>query len=196
MSDVYGSMMSGASAGAQGGATASGSLFGGLSLNLSTAGVNSIASGISDFFTASADRSRAEGDRLEEANYDLAAAFADKNVVYTQWSTEIKEAQESRVIAQTESAQKSEVASAGMAESGSALDVMRDTAQQGALQKAVTQEQGLITQEGYQEQADSYRNMSKAAGVAASAADNAATGADITGAIKTVAGIAAMVALV
>jgi hypothetical protein len=45
---------------------------------------------------------------------------------------------------------------AGFAESGSALDLLRESASQGAMTKAVLGEQGLITEAGYQEQAQSY----------------------------------------
>ena len=76
---------------------------------------------------------------------------------------------------------------------------MRDSAAQGALTKAVAGEQGLITEAGYTEQQTSYQNLSKAAGIAAqadneaaSAADTAAIGAGITGVLKIGASIATL----
>jgi hypothetical protein len=53
---------------------------------------------------------------------------------------------------------------------------MRDSASQGALVKAVGAEQGLITEEGYKVQAESYKNMGEAARIAADAEDDAADG--------------------
>jgi hypothetical protein len=61
--------------------------------------------------------------------------------------------------------------------SGSGLDILAQSASQGALQQAVIQRQGLITEQGYEEQAQSYRNMESAADMAVAAEKNAAKGA-------------------
>jgi hypothetical protein len=45
---------------------------------------------------------------------------------------------------------------------GSALDILRESASQGALTRAVTGEQGLSQEEGFHQQAASYRNMAAA----------------------------------
>ncbi len=47
------------------------------------------------------------------------------------------------------------MAGAGLGESGSALDILRDSASQGALTKATLGQQGLINEAGYQEQQQS-----------------------------------------
>lgn len=151
-----------------------------------------IGGAVGDLFAASADRSKAAGDRVEAGNYDLASTLATQNEKFTESSTAIKQAQLDRSIYQTIGGQQADVAGAGFANSGSSLDLMRDSAQQGALTKAVGAQQGLITEAGYTEQATSYTNMASAARMAADAEDKAATGADWTSAIKGVAAVATL----
>ena len=136
---------------------------------------------VSDFYGAQADKSRASGDLLEAQNYGLAAGFADQNAIFTQWSTAIKGAQQDREVYMNLSQQGADVGGSGLSQSGSALDVLRDSASQGALQRAVLGEQG-----------QSYTNMQLAATQAASAENKAATGAYISGGIKAAAGIATL----
>ena len=70
----------------------------------------------------------------------------------------------------------SEVAGAGFAASGSALDIMRSNAQQGALATAVASENGQIQTQGFQEQQQSYETMATIAGNAAKQANLASIG--------------------
>lgn len=161
---------------------------------------------VSDLFAAEGDSSKAaglrikaQGDALEGQNYDLAGELAGQNAEFADASAKIKEAQQQRELTMTIGGQQADVAGAGLAESGSALALMRDSASQGALTHAVLQDQGAINVAGYQEQQQSYQNLSKAAAfavqgdnLAANAADEAATGADITGAIKGAASIATL----
>lgn len=155
--------------------------------------ITDIGGAVSDLFAAEGYKYKAEGAAFEKKNYQLAASLADQNAVFTEWSTNIKQAQESRNIYQSLGKTQADVAGAGFAESGSALDLLRDSASQGALAKAVLGEQGLITEAGYKEQADSYRNMASAAQVAIDAAHEAATGADITAVIKGAAAVATLI---
>jgi hypothetical protein len=143
-----------------------------------------ISGGVSDLFAASADRARARGIRIEGEQYVQAAALADLNATFTKESTDIKEYQTQRSIFQTLGSQAADVASSGFAKSGSALDLERDSATQGAMTAAVLGQQGLITEAGYEEQAASYRLMADAANNAATAADHAAHGAEIAGYIN------------
>jgi hypothetical protein len=87
---------------------------------------------------------------------------------------------------------RADVAGAGFPESGSALDILRESASQGALSKAVLGEQGLIQEEGYREQAASYRTMADAAGMAAKAEDSASEGAYWSAGIKGLAAVATL----
>ena len=90
--------------------------------------------------------------------------------------------------------QEADVAGAGFEASGSAIDLMRDSASQGALTKAVGEQQGLIQEAGYTEQAKSYQTMSQAANMAANAEDKAAEGSTISGIFKGVAAVASIFA--
>lgn len=146
----------------------------------------------SDIFAASADQSKASGDYAEQTEYTEAAGLANQNEQFTAMSTGIKEAQQNREITQQIGKTQADVAGAGFAQSGSALDILRNSAEQGSLAKAVTSEQGQITEAGYAEQAESYTQMASAAGEAASAAKEAATGADISAGISAIAGIATL----
>jgi hypothetical protein len=160
-------------------------LFGGLA---SSAG--NIGSGISDLFAVSADRSKAAGDIFEAQNYDLAAKYADQEVQFTAESTAIQRMQAERQTYQSMSQTKADVAGGGFAASGSGLDILAQSASQGALQKAVIERQGLIQEQGFEEEAQSYRNMEAAADMAASAEKKAAGGAEWGAALKFGAGAA------
>jgi hypothetical protein len=154
--------------------------------------LTSASGAVSDLFAGEGLRAKAEGDRLEATNYDRASVLATQNEKFTETSTAIKQAQLDRENFKMIGGQQADIAGAGFAASGSALDLLRDSAQQGALTKAIGAEQGLITEAGYTEQADSYTTMAKAARMAADADENAATGATITGAIKGITAIASL----
>jgi hypothetical protein len=146
----------------------------------------------SDLFAGIADKAKAKYDFSEGQNYDLAAELAKQNEKFTETSTAIKEAQQSRESMMLLGGQQADVANAGFAESGSSLDLLRDSAAQGALTHAVLGQQGLITEAGYQEQAQSYKTMSAAATEAGNAENDAAGFANVTAAFKGVAAIATL----
>lgn len=142
------------------------------------------AGAVSDIFAAKSQRLKAKGDRLEAENYYMGADLADKNLAYTKESTAIKEAQAGREIYKTIGAQQAQVGGAGLASSGNAVDLLRESAQQGALHQAVLSQQGLIAEEGYKEQGSAFRNMGQAALFAAEADENAAKGLEKTSRLK------------
>ena len=148
-------------------------LFGGLA---SSAG--NIGGGISDLFAAQGDLAKAKGDIFEAQNYDLAAKYADQEAFFTKESTAIQSMQSERQTYQSMSQTRADIAGGGFAASGSGLDILAQSAGQGTLQKAVLERQGLITEAGFEEQAQSYRNMESAAEMAASAEKKAAGGAE------------------
>lgn len=168
-----------------------GGLFGGGG-GFSGATVNDFGGAVSDLFAAQGDQAKAQGDILEGQNYTLAATLAGQNEQFAETSTEIKQAQADRQLYLQIGGQKADVAGAGFAESGSAIDLLRSSAQQGALNRAVLGQQGLIQEAGYKEQQQSYQNMAQAAQVAADAEKSAATGAEIGSAIKGVAALATL----
>jgi hypothetical protein len=139
-----------------------------------TGTISSIGGAVQDIFGSSAHEKKAQGLRLEAENYEAASGFAKQNADFARISTGIKLAQQDRETYKALGGIQAEVSGAGFAMSGSALDIMRDSASQGALMKAVAGEQGLIQEEGYNVQAKSYTNMSAAAKLAASAEDDAA----------------------
>jgi len=112
-------------------------------------------------------RIKARGDIAESENYDLAAQLARENKQFANTSTAIKLAQQDRELFKAMGQTRADVAGAGFAESGSALDILRESAGQGALARAVAGQQGLITEEGYEEQAKSYETMARAGRAAA-----------------------------
>jgi hypothetical protein len=107
-----------------------------------------ISASVSDIFAAKADEYKAQGDRLEAGQYTEAAAFAAQNEQFTANSTAIQEAQANRSFMQTQGGIQAATATNGFAEAGSSMDILADSARQGALQQAVLQQQGLITQAG------------------------------------------------
>ena len=136
-----------------------------------------IGTAVSDIFAAQGDVLKAKGAEFEQKSYLEAADLAKQNEQFTEMSTAIKESQADRNLYQALGTTRADVAGAGFAASGSALDILRESASQGAMTKAVLGEQGLITEAGYQEQAQSYTDMANAAGVAIQADKLAATGA-------------------
>jgi hypothetical protein len=156
--------------------------------------INSIGGAVQDLFGADAHRSRAQGLRIEAGNYDRSSVYADQNAKFTEVSTAIKQSQLDRSLYQTIGGQQADVAGAGFASSGSALDLLRDSASQGALTKAVGAEQGLITEEGYKVQAKNYTDMGAAARLAADAEDEAATASTWSAAFKGAAAVASIFA--
>lgn len=163
-----------------------------------------------------ADILKSQGDVLEGQQYGEAATLADLNAQYTARSTAIQTAQADRELFLNMGGAKAAIGASGGTEGGSAGDILRASASQGALNRAVLGEQGLITEAGYTEQANSYRTMQSAAGLAsqedilasqgelqaatgyqaeAQADKTAATGSDISAVIKGAAGVAALFGL-
>lgn len=162
---------------------------------------NDFAGAASDLFSSQLQSEslqiKAQGDIAEATSYGMAANLALLNKQYATTETAVKETQNQREIYQTISQQQAGVAGGGLAASGSALDLLRSSASQGALSQAIIGQQGLITEAGYQEQHDSYVNMQQALMQAAQEEQDLASKTslfgEITGGIKAVAGIATLV---
>lgn len=146
--------------------------------------------------TARGLRLKAAGDTAEAGNYDMASALARENSQFTVQSTAVKEAQTQRELYLGLGKTSADVTGSGFQMSGSALDILRMGASQGALTKQIVGQQGLITEAGFNEQADAYRNMASAARFAASEEEGMAGDAErngmITGGIKGAAAIATL----
>ena len=143
-----------------------------------------------------ADNIKAAGYDAEAANYGLAAQFAGENVQFTQESTAIQEAALQRNFDKAQGKTQAEIAGAGFTNSGSAQDIMRENAQQGAIAQGITAVQGSITELGYQEQQQSYETMQAAATSAASSERSLGKFSEIsgfvTGALSGAAGITSL----
>jgi hypothetical protein len=113
--------------------------------------------------SSEAELLQAQGNIAEGQEYTLAQTLAEQNAAYTAQSTNIQVAQKQRQVTQTIGAEKAATGGAGLATSGSAVDLLRSSAQQGALAGAVLRQQGLITQAGYTEQAAAYGLMASTA---------------------------------
>lgn len=111
---------------------------------------------VSDIFGAVGDFQNAKG--LKKA-----AQYADLSAQIAQQSAQIKSVQAGRQLYKFMGGQVSDIASAGLKLSGSALDVMRDSATQGALSKQLIANQGAIDVMGYKAEAASYASQASAA---------------------------------
>src|SRR5262249_41864146 len=123
---------------------------------LSAGTFQSIGGAVSDLYASEAYKTRAKGNLLQVEQYDLAGDLARRNKQFIETSTAIKEQQEQRTVSAALGQQQADVAAGGFAASGSSLELLRDSAAQGALAKAALGQQGLIEEAGYEEQAKSY----------------------------------------
>jgi|SRR6185312_1198168 len=114
-------------------------------------------------------RTKAAGDIAEASNYDLASTLAEANKAYTDQSTRLQQSQLNRNITQTIGGQQAGVAASGFGAGGSAAYLLRDSQAQGALAKGVLAQQGVITEAGYEQQAQSYTTLANAGRATAAA---------------------------
>jgi len=134
----------------------------------------------------------AKGAYASASSYGEASNIAEQNALLTREATKIKEQQLQRQIYQSLGATKAQVGGAGFAASGSALDILKSSASQGAITKAMVSEQGAITELSYEEQAAQFRGMQNAALSTAQGEDIGGAIQGIGGAVEAVAAIAAL----
>lgn len=127
------------------------------------AGFQMLGGAVSDLFSA-------QGARAEASSYRKAALGADEAAAISEKSTALSELMAQRKIFKTIGGQQAQIAGAGFSEAGSALDLLRDSTQQGALTKQVIGIQGQLQTHGFQTQAEAYRGEAHAADIAASGA--------------------------
>lgn len=145
--------------------------------------------GFSDAGTAVSDLYNAQGDAASAAAYQQSVDITLQNEAIEQTTVGIKQAQANRQLYQTLGGQVADVAGAGFAESGSGADLLRDSAEQGAITHALISEQGSIQENAYQQQAVAYEGQAQAASAASS-------GAGIAGAISGIAGLVKFAAFI
>ena len=162
-------------------------------------GLSSVFTGlggaVSDLFGAQASSNVAAGDIAAAQTYTQAADIATQNEQIVKQSTDIQVAQENRSVLKTLGGQRADVAGSGFADTGTALDLARDSAIQGGLSVALLQRNGLIQANSYAEQAGYYNGMASSADAAAAAASTSSGGSTLGGVLQiagTVASIASL----
>lgn len=128
-----------------------------------------ISGALTDFGSAVSDLFGSQAAGASAGSYLQAAAIADQNAKIATASTNTQEMQETRQLYKTLGTQEAQVGGANFAESGTALDLLRDSASQGATAKALTAEQGAITINSYEEQAGIFSGMANAASASGNA---------------------------
>lgn len=117
-----------------------------------------------DLGGAVSDLFGAEGSSDAASAYGEAAKIATSNEALTLRSGEIQEQQEAINITKTIGGEKAATSGAGFSNSGgTATDLLRSSAQQGALSKQLIANQTQITAQGYAQQAAAYEGQQQAA---------------------------------
>lgn len=114
-------------------------------------------------FGLAGDAASASGYAAESKAYSTAATYAKQNAVIARESGAIKLAQTNRDIYKVLGQQQAAYGGGGLESSGTALDVRRASVEQGALQRAIVQEQTQINVTGYQEQAAQFQGLASQA---------------------------------
>ncbi len=138
---------------------------------------------------AAADEFNAEGDTKEAAAYRLAAGLSTENAAIQTASTGIQKTQTMRQIFLAGGTQVASLASNGFENGGSGGDILRSTAEQGAIQKQLVGTQGQIQENAYTQQANSYTGLAESADEAARAAQASANASRSGGVLKAVGGV-------
>lgn len=138
------------------------------------AGFNQLGQAVGDLYTA-------KGDKSEEGAYRQGAALAYQNINIEKSSTAIQLAQNQRKIYQTQGAIKANAGGNGLRAEGSVTDILRTSAQQGALSQALIGTQGQINENSYAAQATALTGEAEAASAAARAKEAEAAGNMIGG---------------
>lgn len=145
------------------------------------AGFNSAGMAVQSIFGAKASRTMAAGYDASAATYGQAAALARKNAKIVEQSTELKTMQTERQLYKVIGGQQSDVAGAGFAAKGTALDLLADSTSQGELTLSLIELQGEIDVNAYMTQAAAYEGQAALATSQASAARTNAQGSQIGG---------------
>jgi hypothetical protein len=111
----------------------------------------------------------AQGNAAEATSYTSAAQLDEQNAQLSAASTRIQETQTARAVTQSLGTTQADVAGAGFTESGSALDVLKSSAQQGALATSLVNIQGAINENAYAAEAGANLAKAKAANEAQTA---------------------------
>lgn len=150
---------------------------------ISVSDVGSIAG---DFGGAISDLFAAQGAQASETAFKTAAQIETENARIEQASTAIKEQATARQLYRTVGAQKAGYGAANLKESGSAIDVLKSSMQEGAIQQALVGEQGQINENSYLQQAAADTGLANSAGSQASADKAGGILGGIAGAVSSI----------
>lgn len=106
---------------------------------------------------------QSQGNVAEANSYTSAAELDTQNAALVAASTRIQSYQQARTVTQSLGATQADVAGAGFTESGSALAILKSSAQQGALANSLTNIQGAINENAYAAEAGANLAKAKAA---------------------------------
>jgi len=120
------------------------------------AGFSSLGSAAGDLFASKGYKQQAKG-------FQKAAALSRETAVLAGVAGEIQAVRTKREAYKVIGGQKADVAGAGFAASGSALDLLRGSTAEAALDLALTATQTSITVKGYEAEAESYKAQGEAA---------------------------------
>jgi hypothetical protein len=139
----------------------------------------------SDLGAAVSDFTAAAGNQAQANSYGEAAKVAGENEQVVANQTAVEQAQTSRAVYKSMSATEAAGAGAGLKESGSMQDIIRESGLQGGLQHAQVATQGLIEEASLEQQKESYLGMQNAA-------ETAKTGSEAGGALSTLGTVASI----
>lgn len=134
-------------------------------------------------------QAEAGGYGQEAAGFDKAAQLEDFNAKYAKVSGDIQDIQTKRKIYQSESGTMSDLAGANLADSGSAIGILRSSAEQGALTLGMTDTQTAINVNSYVAQENAYEGEANQARAEQASAEAAASGAETGGILGAIGGV-------
>lgn len=140
-----------------------------MALNFNEGFFGGVGGAVSDLFGA-------KGDKLQAQAYVRARDFSKQAAGLATTSAAIQELQTSRNIYKVIGSQQAAVAGAGLAKSGSALDLLRSSTMEGELEKQLIRTQGEIEKQGYLAEASAYQGQADAAKAAGKAKKASAVG--------------------
>ncbi len=140
----------------------------------------------SSLFGALGQGDIAKSYKSQAVGYQRAAETSLVNKEIARQAADIEMVQAERDIYRTIGSQQAAIGAAGLEASGSALDVMRDSAVQGSLTKQLLGRQSAIEQLAYEQEATSYQQMAAASQASAKAAKKSKTGGLISAGIDIV----------
>lgn len=134
---------------------------------------------------AAGSTTQAEGYRREAEAYDTVGSIAEENAKIEGISGNIKQLQLNRGVQRTIGSQRAAVASSGFANSGSSLDIMRSSLQEGYLADQLIRSNTAVTQGGYLEQGAAAQAEAGGARLASDAAVSLSRAQAAAGALAT-----------